>query len=363
MTSNLISLVTGANKGLGKAVAHQLRRRGTTAREDLARYDTAHPVKRRCQSYRNPEGRSEALHGCLPYDGICRGANPPLVEISPPEAVRRHAVTWRGMAAELIQATAHDRIECRFKGPFHLLAVYERGWRHEGETFVQGAPRSALRNFAGKLTFVPAGHEYHEWQTPRTLPRVFYFYLDATELLAQCGLDAEAMDLVPRVLFEDAMLWETASKLMTLIENPMFNNELYIEALGVVLAHEIARLSHEKPLIKSQDRGRLAPWQERLIVSYIEEHLADPIPLIVLARLVRLSRFHFSRAFKQSFGMPPHRYHTMRRIEHAKVLLSKPAPSVTDVGLSVGFSQTSSFSNTFRRATGMTPTAYHRCLG
>jgi AraC family transcriptional regulator len=101
------------------------------------------------------------------------------------------------MAGELIQAVTHDRIECRFNGPSHLLAVYERGWRHEGETFVQGAPRSTLRNFAGKLTFGPAGHEYHEWQTPRTLLRVFYFYLDATELLAPYGLDAEAMHLVP----------------------------------------------------------------------------------------------------------------------------------------------------------------------
>jgi AraC family transcriptional regulator len=53
----------------------------------------------------------------------------------------------------------------------------------------------------------------------------------------------------------------------------------------------------------------------------------------------------------------------MQRIEQAKVLLTKPAPSVTKVGLSVGFSQTSSFITTFRRATGMTPSAYHRCLG
>jgi AraC family transcriptional regulator len=363
MTSNLISLVGGGNKGLGKAVARQFGRRAMIAMEDLGRCDTAHPVNRRCYSYRNRDGSSEPLHVCRPHDRTSLAANPPVVEISPREAVRRHAVTWRGMAGELIQAVTHDRIECRFNGPSHLLAVYERGWRQEGETFVQGAPRSTLRNFAGKLTFVPAGHEYHEWQTPRTPPRVLYFYLDAAELLAKSGLDAAAMDLGPRVLFEDAMLWDTASKLKTLIESPTSGSELYIEALRVVLAYEIARLSHGKPRIKPQDRGRLASWQERIIVSYIEEHLADPIPLALLARLVRLSTFHFSRAFKQSFGMPPHRYHTMRRIEHAKVLLSKPAPSVTDVGLSVGFSQTSSFSSTFRRATGMTPTAYHRCLG
>jgi AraC family transcriptional regulator len=291
------------------------------------------------------------------------GANHPLVEIYPRETVRRYAVRWRGVSVELIQPATHDRIECRFNGPVHLLVAYERGIRDEGETFVQGAPRSTLRDYAGKLTFVPAGHEYREWQKPRALARVLYFYVGDAELRAQCNLDAEAMDLVPRVLFEDAMLWNTASKLKTLIEKPMSHNELYAEALGIVLAHEVARLSHGKPRIQPHARGRLASWQERIIVSYIEEHLAEPIPIALLAQLVRLSRFHFCRAFKKSFGVSPHRYHTMQRIEQAKVLLTKPAPSVTKVGLSVGFSQTSSFITTFRRATGMTPSAYHRCLG
>ena len=205
MASNLISLGTGANKRPGEAVAGQFGRRAMTAMEGLGRCDTAHPANRRCQSYRNGEGRSEPLYVCRPCDRASVGATP-VVDISPREAVRRHSVTWRGMAGELIQAVSHDRIECRFNGTSHLLAVYERGWRHEGETFVHGATRSTLRNFAGKLTFVPVGHEYHEWQTPRTLPRVFYFYLDATALLAQCGLDTEAVDFVPRVLSEDAML-------------------------------------------------------------------------------------------------------------------------------------------------------------
>jgi AraC family transcriptional regulator len=79
--------------------------------------------------------------------------------------------------------------------------------------------------------------------------------------------------------------------------------------------------------------------------------------------LVRLSPFYFCRAFKQSFGIPPHRFHTSRRIERAKALLAKPAPSVTDIGLTVGFSETSSFTAAFRKATGFTPTSYHRSLG
>ena len=82
------------------------------------------------------------------------------VEISPPDIVKRRAVTWDGMAAEIVQATRREKIESRFRAPFHLLAVYEQGVRRDGETFVEGLPRSALRDFKRKLTFVPAGHEY-----------------------------------------------------------------------------------------------------------------------------------------------------------------------------------------------------------
>jgi len=77
---------------------------------------------------------------------------------------------------------------------------------------------------------------------------------------------------------------------------------------------------------------------------------------------VRLSPYHFSRAFKQSFGVPPHRYHTSRRIEHAKLLLEERTRSVTDIGLTLGFSETSAFSAAFRKATGLTPTSYHRSM-
>jgi AraC family transcriptional regulator len=68
------------------------------------------------------------------------------------------------------------------------------------------------------------------------------------------------------------------------------------------------------------------------------------------------------RAFKQSVGEPPHRYHNNRRIEHAKTLLANPAASVTEIALKLGFSETSSFTTAFRRATGITPTAYCRSL-
>jgi AraC family transcriptional regulator len=78
---------------------------------------------------------------------------------------------------------------------------------------------------------------------------------------------------------------------------------------------------------------------------------------------VQLSPYHFSRAFKQSFGMPPHRYLTSRRIERAKSLLAERKLSVTEIGLDIGFSETSAFTSAFRKVTGETPTNYRRSLG
>jgi AraC family transcriptional regulator len=286
----------------------------------------------------------------------------PIVEISPSDIVKRRTATWPGMTAEIVQATRPDRIESRFCAPVHLLAVYERGVRHEGGTSVEGLPESKLRDFRRKLSFVPAGHKYHDWQEPRTPTRVVYFYFDPAGLAISPELGFAHMSFAPRLFFEDNALRDTALKLTTLIESAGFDHRLYVEALGIVLAHELVRLNAGKPRAEPQVRGGLAAWQQRTAVAYIEDHLAEPISLAGLAQLVRLSPYYFCRAFKQSFGIPPHRYHTSRRIERAKTLLAKPAPSVTEIGFTTGFSQTSSFTAAFRKATGLTPTAYHRSL-
>lgn len=310
------------------------------------------------------EGRDErAGHEARPLrKRPTAGAVDCAVEIAPSDAVKRRVATWDGMAAEIVQATKHESIEYRFHAPRHLLAVYEQGVRHDGDTFVEGLPRSTLRDLKRKLTFVPAGHEYSEWQDPRSLTRVAYFYFDPAEMPTHLEAGVADTPLVPRLFFEDATLWDTAIKLTRLIESAGSDNRPYFEALGTVLAHEVMRLNAGAQRIEAPVRGGLAGWQQKIVTGYIEEHLAEPIPLATLAQLVRLSPYYFCRAFKQSFGLPPHRYHNNRRIEQAKMLLAKPTPSVTDIGLTVGFSETSSFSAAFRKATGLTPTAYHRSL-
>jgi len=287
-------------------------------------------------------------------------AAPSIVEISPFDVVRRHVMTWRGMAAEWVQCTSQVRTKFSFRAPIHLLVAYEEGERRDGDTFVEGLPRSTLRHFARKLTFVPAGKEFCEWHDPRTPTRLVFVYLDQADLDANRDLDIANVSFPPRLFFEDPTLWSTVLKLKKSLESRALLDQSYVEALGVVLVHELFRLNRDVARVDPPVQGGLAPWQQRTVAAYIEEHLAEPISLATLAALVRLSPHHFCRAFKKSFGVPPHRYHNGRRMERAKSLLVKRGSSVTDTGLTIGFSETSSFSAAFRRETGLTPTEYRR---
>jgi AraC-like DNA-binding protein len=283
------------------------------------------------------------------------------IEIFPSDAVARRRLAWNGMAIEVVQALTHDKVEFRFRGPRHLLVAYEEGIRCNGETLIEGLPRSTQRDVKRKLAFVPAGHEYREWQEPRTRGRIVFFYFDPARTPVDPSAGPAGMALAPRLFFEDSTVWETAVKMAALIENGAENRQ-YCEALGVVLAHELVRRNAGARRVEPPARGGLAGWQQRTVTAYIEEHIAEQIPLATLAGFVRLSAYHFCRAFKRSFGMPPHRYHNARRIEHAKMLLAQPTSSVTEIALKVGFSETSSFTAAFRRTTGSTPTAYRRSL-
>jgi AraC family transcriptional regulator len=281
------------------------------------------------------------------------------VEITPANSVKRRALSWPGITAEIVQASS-ERIAYRAQSQVHMLVLCERGARKDGETSIEGLPSSTLRDVTRKFSFVPAGHDYYDWHDPRTPARMAFFYI-APGVLPLSSSDGETA-LPPRLFFEDTALLATAQKLIALIEGPQPDDCSYLQALGVVLSHELVRINQGSTKGKAPVRGGLAAWQQRILTSYIEEHLAEPVPLAKLAELAGLSTYHFCRAFKQSFGVPPHRYHTSQRIERAKALLAKPAFSVTGIGLTVGFSETSSFTAAFRKATGLTPTAYHRSL-
>ncbi len=84
----------------------------------------------------------------------------------------------------------------------------------------------------------------------------------------------------------------------------------------------------------------------------------DALDVDDLARAAGLSRAHFSRQFRRAFGESPHSYLLTRRLERAAALLRATDRSVADICFSVGLTSVGSFTTSFTRAFGVSPTAY-----
>src|SRR5438045_6049312 len=90
----------------------------------------------------------------------------------------------------------------------------------------------------------------------------------------------------------------------------------------------------------------------------VDARFREPLDVPALARAAYLSPAHFSREFRRAFGETPHQYLLTRRMERAAALLRNTDRSIADVCLTVGLRSVGSFTTTFGRTYGLTPTAY-----
>jgi AraC-like DNA-binding protein len=89
-----------------------------------------------------------------------------------------------------------------------------------------------------------------------------------------------------------------------------------------------------------------------------DRRFADELSVADMARAAHLSSAHFSRQFRRVFGESPHQYLLTRRLERAAALLRTTDWSVADVCMAVGLTSVGSFTTSFGRMFGMTPTTY-----
>lgn len=132
-------------------------------------------------------------------------------------------------------------------------------------------------------------------------------------------------------------------------DTPVINTRRTNGMAGKVWLNRCPRLIRKPENIPhSILQGKSTPWNH--ILTAISMHCYGSHP----------STHHFSRAFRASLGMSPYRYFNKRRITRAKELLLDPGRSLTDIGLSLGFSSHSHFTDTFRKITGLTPSQFRK---
>jgi AraC family transcriptional regulator len=129
-----------------------------------------------------------------------------------------------------------------------------------------------------------------------------------------------------------------------------------IQRAASLLQVQMRCASAERP----EPAPALVAWQVRLVESYIEEHIDRPILVANLSAQAELSEAHFSRAFRLSYGEPPHAYIVRRRVEFAAQLMLASGDPLSEIALKCGFHDQAHLSKQFRRFNGEPPAAWRR---
>lgn len=135
---------------------------------------------------------------------------------------------------------------------------------------------------------------------------------------------------------------------------------LLIEALAVALSAHLLRSYTNATGLEERSPPSVDVAAIRRAIAYIEGNPDRAISLQELAAAAGLSRFHFSRVFKQHLGLSPARYVERLRIEQAKALIVSAEMSLAHVAQAVGFADQSHFSRRFRLHEGRSPAQFAR---
>lgn len=175
--------------------------------------------------------------------------------------------------------------------------------------------------------------------------------------------DKVALELAPQTALKDPILTTLGGllQLETIAESS--GGRLYVESLGNAVASHLVQHYGAAVPRAGRPSERLSPAQLRRVIEHINRNLSGELSLAELAAVANISPYHFAHGFKQTVGIPPHRYVVERRIEQAKQLLLDDGQPIADIALEAGFSSQSHMTTVFRRVLGVTPKVYRDSHG
>ncbi|CAK7261633.1 MULTISPECIES: helix-turn-helix domain-containing protein [unclassified Shinella] len=271
--------------------------------------------------------------------------------------ISRENKSWGRVQAELVRRTGLEKEETAITSARHLVVLNVQGESEQGQHFLDGKPASFVRRKPGSILFVPAGCNWQGWEAGASTAAYLSLSVEpsfVTDLLGRATPNLQP-SLSPDLGCEDPVLMNAARGIGAEIQDQGPLSVLLVESYVATIFAQLLRRQRYVPSVR---KGGLTPASLNRVIEKIEENLDVGLSLSQLAELVSLSIPHFCRAFKQTIGCPPYAFIVRRRIDRAKEYLRHSSMSVTDIALACGFSNSSHFSNAFRREVGMTPVAY-----
>ncbi|WP_420408957.1 helix-turn-helix domain-containing protein [Hoeflea sp.] len=267
-----------------------------------------------------------------------------------------------GLSVQYSRLMLPAEYEFRWDGDTHYLAHHDLVLL-DGEMEVVGEKTVPGGDIRDLMTFVPAGQALEGWAKPANRLNAFTVVcFDPDAMEEELQREFNGFEARPQIYFKEEDLGATMRKLGRLMADQTAPvSKIYAETLGLSAALEMYRLSaNMSGPVSDNGAGKLSNAQSRLVQSYIEDNLAKDLGLDELAGVCGLTRFHFSRAFKATFGAPPYQYVNQRRIEKAKQMLATTGIAVGDIADACGFNGASQFGRAFRSIVGQTPLAFRK---
>jgi AraC family transcriptional regulator len=166
------------------------------------------------------------------------------------------------------------------------------------------------------------------------------------------------IDVADRWSFQDARLEYLLKVLDVELQQGAPTGPLFAEQVGDAIAMLLAKQYATVKVGLWGTGGSIPPPRLKQVLDYVEAHLDQQTHLSELAQAASMSPFYFARLFKNSMGVSPHKYVTMRRIERSKELLRRSDMSIFEIGVRVGYLDPKHFRGEFRRAVGISPSEF-----
>jgi len=210
----------------------------------------------------------------------------------------------------------------------------------------------------GDIDFVPSGcTAVWEDEGPTTFLSVNIEPALVRSTAETMGLNPDSVSFEPELQIKDPKLQHIGWALKSELEARDPFDRLYAEGLGVALTtHLLRRFAR----IRRVPARGLSKRQLRAVIDYVEDHLCSDLSLHELATIAGVSASHFKALFKDSTGVPPHKYVVRRRVQCATHLLARGNPQLSEVALQAGFADQSHMARCMRRVLGVTPSALLR---
>ncbi|HHK2695317.1 TPA: helix-turn-helix transcriptional regulator [Pseudomonas aeruginosa] len=239
------------------------------------------------------------------------------------------------------------------------LLVFDNGSHSDGERLVNGARVGTSGPLDYGVDIVPAHAHLAGWSGTTASIGVSFIFLDNDALAKVIGEQAMVDGLRSDINLRNDLLTPLLARIRRWpMEQQLEIDSIQCETILALVTQEIVCQQYRRPNTHLMPHGGLSPRARRLLKEFVAANYDTRIQLQTLADLVGMSRFHFSRAFKASFGVPPHRYLISERMQVAAAKLQKTQDPITEIAMQVGFSSSGEFTRLFRQRMGCTPSEF-----